>query len=254
MREAVERVRASEGRLDVLIDNAGAIHPRRELSADGIEATFATMVVGPFVLVSGLLPLLEASAGRVISVVSGGLYAQSLDLDDLQSERGPYDGTRAYARAKRASLALVREWARRRRGGSVRFNAMHPGWADTPGLAEALPGFYRRMGPVLRTPEEGIDTTLWLATDAHAGRRGGELFLDRRARPFDRVPMTRLDLAARRRLWDTVVGLSGLADPGQGADRSVDCPVRPRCPRPATLRARRTSLDCAAVATTRARP
>jgi NAD(P)-dependent dehydrogenase (short-subunit alcohol dehydrogenase family) len=215
VREAVERVRASEGRLDVLIDNAGAIRPRRELSADGIEATFATMVVGPFVLVSGLLPLLEASAGRVISVVSGGLYAQSLDLDDLQSERGPYDGTRAYARAKRASLALVREWSRRRRGGSVRFNAMHPGWADTPGLAETLPGFYRLMGPVLRTPQEGIDTTLWLATDAHAGRRGGELFLDRRARPFDRVPMTRLDLAARRRVWDTVVGLSGLADPGQ---------------------------------------
>jgi NAD(P)-dependent dehydrogenase (short-subunit alcohol dehydrogenase family) len=217
VREAVERVRASEGRLDVLIDNAGAIHPSRELSADGIEATFATMVVGPFVLVSGLLSLLEASAGRVISVVSGGLYAQSLDLDDLQSERDPYDGTRAYARAKRASLALVREWARRHHGGSVLFNAMHPGWADTPGLAETLPGFYRLMGPVLRTPQEGIDTTLWLATDAQAGRRGGQLFLDRRARPFDRVPMTRLDLSARRRLWDTVVGISGLPDPAPEA-------------------------------------
>ena len=217
VRDAVERIRASETRLDVLIDNAGAIAKRRELSADGIEATFATMVVGPFVLVSGLLPLLEASAGRVISVVSGGLYAQSLDLDDLQAERGSFDGTRAYARAKRASLTLVREWARRRRGGSVRFNAMHPGWADTPGLAEALPGFHRLMRPMLRTPDEGTDTTVWVATDTKAGRRGGELFLDRRARPFDRVPMTRLDLAARRRLWDSVVGLSGLPDPAAEA-------------------------------------
>jgi dehydrogenase/reductase SDR family protein 12 len=211
--EAVERIRSSEEQLDVIVDNAGAIHPRRQLSADGIESTLATMVVGPFVLVSGLLPLLEESAGRVISVVSGGLYAQPLDLDDLQSERSPFDGTRAYARAKRASVALVREWARRRRDAGTRFNAMHPGWADTPGLAEALPGFHRLMGPLLRTPEEGIDTTLWLATDPEAGRRGGELFLDRRARPFDRVPMTRLDLAARRRLWDIVVGLSGRPDP-----------------------------------------
>jgi hypothetical protein len=95
---------------------------------------------------------------------------------------------------------------------------MHPGWVDTPGLAEALPMFHRAMGPLLRTPMEGIDTTLWLATDPEAGHRGGELFLDRRARPFDRVPMTRLDATDRRRLWDLVVGLSGLPDPAPSSD------------------------------------
>lgn len=212
VRQAVDRVKASEARLDVLIDNAGAIQPRRQLSEDGIELTFATMVVGPFVLVSGLLPLLGSSAGRVISVVSGGLYVQSLDVSDVQSTRAPFDGMRAYARAKRASLTLVREWARRRPSG-IRFNAMHPGWVDTPGLAQALPAFHRIMRPLLRTAEEGIDTTLWLATEPQAGRRGGELFLDRRARPFDRVPMTRLTAHERQQVWDIVVRLGDIPDP-----------------------------------------
>jgi NAD(P)-dependent dehydrogenase (short-subunit alcohol dehydrogenase family) len=213
VRAAVDRIRAEEDRLDVLVDNAGAIQARRSLSPDGIEATFATMVVGPFVLVGGLLPLLQTSAGRVISVVSGGLYAQRLDLDDLQSERAPFDGTLAYARAKRASLVLIREWARRCRGGSVSFNAMHPGWADTPGLAEALPVFYRAMGPLLRTPAEGIDTILWLGTDPQGGRRGGGLYLDRRRRPYDRLPQTRLTSTDRERLWNITVSISGLPDP-----------------------------------------
>ena len=228
----------------MIVDNAGAIRPRRELSADGIETTFATMVVGPFVLIGGLLPLLEASSGRVISVVSGGLYAQPLDVEDLQYEGGTYDGTRAYARAKRASVTLTREWGRRAGGRGIRFNAMHPGWADTPGLTEALPTFHRVMRPMLRSPEEGVDTTVWLATDPAAGHRGGQLFLDRRARPFDRVPMTRLDRSERRRLWDAVVRLSGRPDPGPRAQARL---TRRVC----LLRARRTSSGCAAAAATR---
>lgn len=213
-RSAVEAIRASEPRLDVLIDSAGAIHAQRTVTEDGLEATFATMVVGPFVLISGLLPLLEGSGdGRVISVVSGGMYAQGLRLDDLQYERGEFNGTLAYARAKRAATALTREWARRFRGRPVRFNTMHPGWADTPGLAEALPGFHGLLGPLLRSPREGIDTIAWLAGDPEAGHRGGQLFLDRRPRPFDRVPATRLSPRQRRDLWDAVVRLSGAPDP-----------------------------------------
>ncbi len=201
---AVEQIAGAESRLDILVDNAGAIEPERRVTEDGMEATFATMVAGPFALIAGLRPLMEASQGRVISVVSGGMYAQPLPLDDLQFERGAFDGTRAYARAKRASTALIREWARRYRRGSVRFNAMHPGWADTPGLADSLPGFYELMGPVLRTVEEGVDTVVWLAADPAAGAKGGQLFLDRRPRPFDRVPATRLDAAERRELWERV--------------------------------------------------
>jgi NAD(P)-dependent dehydrogenase (short-subunit alcohol dehydrogenase family) len=214
VREAVAHVLETEPRLDVVIDNAGAIHAEREVTDEGLEATFATMVAGPFALIRGLLPLLEASGdGRVINVVSGGMYFQALPLDDLQYERGEFDGTRAYARAKRASTALMREWSRRYRG-HVRFDAMHPGWADTPGLAKSLPSFYGLMRPILRSPAEGVDTVTWLATDDADGRPHGRLYLDRRPRPYDRMPATRLDPADRQRLWDAVVELVDAGDGG----------------------------------------
>jgi dehydrogenase/reductase SDR family protein 12 len=163
------------------------------------------------------VPLLEATGGaRVVAVTSGGMYGQRLDLDDLGSSADPYSGTRAYARAKRAQVALMREWARRGAPTGITFSAMHPGWADTPGLADSLPGFYRIMKPLLRTPPEGIDTLVWLAAAPEAASSGGTLFLDRRARAFDRVPPTRLTSRDRRRLWDAVVDLAGGADPFPG--------------------------------------
>jgi NAD(P)-dependent dehydrogenase (short-subunit alcohol dehydrogenase family) len=216
VRAAAEHVRATEARLDVLVDNAGAIFPERRVTADGIEATLATLVVGPFLLISRLQPLLHAApaGGRVISVTSGGMYAQAVRLDDLQWEREPFDGTRAYARAKRIQVALVREWARRLRGSRVIADAMHPGWTDTPGLADALPAFHRAMQRLLRTPEEGADTVRWLAAQpVERNERGGRLFLDRRPRPFDRIPSTRLSPADRRALWDCVVALAAEPDP-----------------------------------------
>ncbi len=138
------------------------------------------------------------------------MYTQALPLDDLGFERGAFSGPRAYARAKRAQVALVREWARRlaAAGSDVAINAMHPGWADTPGLADTLPGFYRVMGPLLRTPAEGMDTIVWLAAAPEAAAAGGRLFLDRRPRPFDRIPSTRLSPADRRGLWDSVAAIA----------------------------------------------
>jgi dehydrogenase/reductase SDR family member 12 len=214
VRAAVDRILATESRLDVVVDNAGAIYPERSDGPDGIEATLAVLVVGPFALLAGLLPLLRRTPGaRVIAVTSGGMYAQAVDLDDLESRRGPYSGTRAYARAKRAQTALMREWARRLRADRIAWMAMHPGWADTPGLAEALPGFHRLMRPLLRTTAEGVDTIAWMAALPDPAAASGRLFLDRRARPFDRVPGTRLMLGDRRRLWDRVVELTGGVDP-----------------------------------------
>jgi dehydrogenase/reductase SDR family protein 12 len=214
VRAAVTRILETEARLDVLIDNAGAIFPERVESPDGIEATLATLVVGPFVLISGLLPLLQRTgSARVIAVTSGGMYSQKLHLDDLQWTSEAYSGSRAYARAKRAQVALMREWSRRFGATGVTFDAMHPGWADTPGLAESLPAFYRLMRPLLRTPKEGADSIVWLATDPAAGAAGGRLYLDRRPRPFDRIPATRLSSGDRRRLWDIVSTLA--APPGR---------------------------------------
>jgi NAD(P)-dependent dehydrogenase (short-subunit alcohol dehydrogenase family) len=222
VRAAVDTILESESRIDVVIDNAGAIFAERETTEDGLEATFATMVAGPFALVSGLLPRLRTTPGaRVIAVTSGGMYAEPLDLDDLGWERRPWNGTRAYAQAKRAQVALIREWARRVPASDVAFTAMHPGWAATPGLAAALPGFAGLMAPLLRSAEEGIDTAVWLAALPAPAFASGQLFLDRRPRPFDRVPWTRVPSSARRRLWDAVARLAGVSDPAPDSGPST---------------------------------
>ena len=216
VREAAERILATEPRVDVLIDNAGAMFAERGETPEGVERTFATMVHGPFVLTARLLPrLLGSPDARLIAVTSGGQYTQSLRLDDLDFRVGDYDGPRAYARAKRAQVSLIREWSRRFAGRGLVANAMHPGWADTPGLEAALPGFREVVGDRLRTADEGIDTLLWLAAGPAAETRAerGRLFLDRRVRPFDRVPSTRISAADRRALWDRVVDRTGEPDP-----------------------------------------
>jgi len=204
VRAAAAEVLAGEERLDVLIDNAGAIYPERVVGPDGMEATFGLMVGGPFALTTGLLPLLRASGGQVIAVTSGGMYSQALDLADLQSSRGEWSGPKAYARAKRAQTALIREWARRFAGTGLTFNAMHPGWADTPGLADSLPAFHRFMGPLLRSPEDGADTIVWLAAHPESEGLTGQ---------FDRAPQMRLSAADRRALWDALLELTGTEDP-----------------------------------------
>jgi NAD(P)-dependent dehydrogenase (short-subunit alcohol dehydrogenase family) len=210
VRVAADEILRVAPRIDVLVDNAGAIFPERAETPEGFERTFATMVLGPFVLLARLWPrLAESPDGRVIAVTSGGMYTQALPLDDLGYTRGTYQGARAYARAKRAQVALVREWARHLAGRGVAINAMHPGWADTPGLEASLPGFRRLMGGALRTPREGADTIVWLAASPEARGLTGRLLLDRRPRPFDRVPATRLSARDRRTLWDAVVGLTG---------------------------------------------
>ena len=209
----------TEPRLDVVIDNAGAIFPERIESPDGFEATFATLVLGPFALIAGLLPLLRSTGGaRVVAVTSGGMYAQRLRLDDLQWERASFDGARVYAHAKRAQVALVREWARRVPVEEVAFNAMHPGWADTPGISAALPRFYGLMAPILRTPAEGADTTVWLAADpAAAGRTGRSVPGSATRGRSTACPTTRVSADDRRRLWDCVVALTGVTDPASAA-------------------------------------
>ncbi|HEY3335294.1 MAG TPA: SDR family NAD(P)-dependent oxidoreductase [Candidatus Limnocylindrales bacterium] len=214
VRAAADEILRGVPRIDVIVDNAGTMLPMREVTDEGFERTFATMVLGPFVLVSRLLPRLLASPdGRLIAVTSGGMYTQSLPLDDLSYERGTYDGARAYARAKRAQVALVREWARRLRDTGVVANAMHPGWANTPGLEASLPGFAKLVGGQLRTAAEGIDTILWLAAAPEARAMSGRLFLDRRPRPFDRIPSTRLSADDRETLWREVLVLTGEPDP-----------------------------------------
>lgn len=214
VRRAVDELRASEERLDVLVNNAGALLTERRESADGYEMTFATMVLGPFLLTKGLVPLLEhggdVGRARVITVASGGMYLERLHLDDLQMEREPYRGSVAYARAKRAQVLLTQEWAQRLRGRGIVVHAMHPGWADTPGVEASLPTFRKVVGPFLRTPEQGADTIVWLAASPEAVRSTGRFWLDRRPRPIDRIPRTRASSEEREELWEVCERLTGL--------------------------------------------
>jgi dehydrogenase/reductase SDR family member 12 len=211
-RAAAERFAASHDRLDVLVHNAGGMTHDFAVTPEGNEATLATQVLSPFLFTSLLRPLLEAAGpARVIFVSSGGMYAQRLDVDALQPAADAYDGVKAYARCKRAQVVLAEEWARRLGGTAVAVNAMHPGWADTPGLRKALPGFSRLIGPLLRTPEQGADTIVWLAAAPEAAAFCGRFLLDRRPRATYRLPGTRRPDHAREagRLWELCVSRTG---------------------------------------------
>jgi len=190
-------------RLDALILNAGVLTHPYTVTAEGNEVTLATHVLSQFLLTSALRPLLEASAARVISTSSGGMYTQPLDVDGLDPPAAEYDGPKAYARCKRAQVVLAEEWTRRLHDSGVTVNAMHPGWADTAAIRDALPGFSRLVGRLLRSPEEGADTIVWLSGAPEAGGMSGQFFLDRRSRPKYRLPVRRpADEAAQAaRLW-----------------------------------------------------
>jgi dehydrogenase/reductase SDR family member 12 len=196
-------------RLDVLVNNAGAMTQTRELSADGIELTLATNVIGPFALTSRLTELLQRSApARIINVSSGGMYAQRIRVDDLQSTRDDFDGPAVYARSKRAEVILTEIWAQRLAGSGVTVHAMHPGWADTPGIQSSLPHFYRLTRPLLRTPAEGADTIVWLGAADEPALRSGLFWHDRRPRPVHVLRRTRETAAERASLWAQCVELS----------------------------------------------
>jgi dehydrogenase/reductase SDR family protein 12 len=195
----------------VLVNNAGVLPPERTLSDDGIELTFATNVVGPFLLTELLLPMLKDSApARVINVSSGGMYSQKLRPGDLQMEHGDFDSTTAYARTKRAEVILTEELAKRLEGSGVVVHSMHPGWADTPGVRSSLPRFYGLMKPLLRTAEQGADTIVWLGAAAEPAQSSGGFWHDRRRRPTHLLPWTHESDEDRARLWAECVRLSRL--------------------------------------------
>ncbi len=213
VRDLAARVLADHNRLDVLIHNAGALSLERQVATDGTEATVASQVVGPFLLTSLLLDRLSASApSRVITMSSGGMYGAGLTVTQLQMTPAEYNGTKQYARAKRAQVTLNEMWAERFGEAGVRFHSMHPGWADTPGIDASLPTFSKVMGPLLRSPAQGADTLVWLAADDVPLQSNGRFWLDRRQRSTHKLPSTKkADTAERRhRLWDWVATTAGV--------------------------------------------
>ena len=210
VRAFAARFAAEEPRLDVLVNNAGVLPAERTLSAEGNELTLATNVLGPFLLTNLLLPLLTASApARIVNVSSGGMYTQRIHVEDLQSEGEELDGPAVYARTKRAQVILTELWARRLAGTGVVVHAMHPGWADTPGVASSLPRFRALMAPLLRSAAQGADTIVWLGAAAEPCESSGGFWHDRKRRPTHRVPWTKETPADRERLWRECERLTG---------------------------------------------
>lgn len=225
VRRLAQRLCQELGRLDVLVNNAGALVNERTLSVDGIELTFATNVVGPFLLTNLLVPLLtkgslakKGSPTRIVNVSSGGMYTQRIHLDDLQMSEEEFDGPTAYARSKRAEVMLTEVWAQRLRETGVVVHAMHPGWVDTPGLRSSLPRFHRVTKPLLRTPMQGADTIVWLGAAAEPGRSSGRFWHDRRQRPTHLLPWTKETLGERERLWAECERLSGWRESRPGGN------------------------------------
>jgi NAD(P)-dependent dehydrogenase (short-subunit alcohol dehydrogenase family) len=215
-RALAEAVAARTGRLDLVVANAGAFFPRRRLTEDGIEATFALNHLGVFLPTVLLLPLLKRSPeGRVVVVSSNAALAGRpvVDEREVRDDRGRYDGFRAYARSKLANQLFTWELARRLEGTNVRAVAVHPGFVAT--------GFARDGGGPLalvvaatqalfgRTPERGADSIVWAATAPDGGALHGHYVVDRRVRP----PAPRsLDREAQRALWRLSARLVGLSD------------------------------------------
>lgn len=196
--------------IDTLVHNAGALHNPRQESVDGFELTLATHVLGPFKLTEMVRPLLRMGDDpRIITMASGGLYGQGISLSDLQTTRD-YSGTKAYARAKRAQLLLSDAWDKILVPEGIESYVMHPGWANTAGVADALPGFGKLVGPLLRSAEEGADTLAWLATQPTVELGSGGFWLDRARRPEHRIPNTKSADQKTDALWKEISRMAGV--------------------------------------------
>jgi dehydrogenase/reductase SDR family protein 12 len=216
VRAAVDGIGAD--RIHVLVNNAAVLPDDRRENGRGVEITFATNVLGPYLLTRLFEPRLRAAgAARVINVSSGGMYARRLSLDDWDWKKRRFDGVVAYAETKRALVVVSETWAERLAGSGVTVNAMHPGWADTPAVRTSLPRFRRVMESRLRTPEEGADTVVWMSVCRRLAGETGRFYFDREPRPTHLLPWTREDPGERQRLWRLCEEAADAVRPTRGA-------------------------------------
>jgi NAD(P)-dependent dehydrogenase (short-subunit alcohol dehydrogenase family) len=202
VRKLAAEVKERAPRLDVLLNNAGAIHQSRKLSADGIEMTFAVNHLGYFLLTELLLDLLKASApSRIVNVASEAHRGQSLDFTDLQSARG-YVPLRVYGRSKLANILFTYELARRLEGTKVTANCLHPG-VIASGFGRNDPGIFKflvKLGaPFLKSPEKGARTQVYLASSPAVEGVAGKYFKDQKAVSSSKASM---ESSAQKRLWE----------------------------------------------------
>lgn len=200
-RALADQVKARVDRLHILVNNAGSVSPKRRMTEDGIEQTFAVNHLGYFLLTNLLLDLVVASApARIINVSSIGHRQGTLDFDDLGFERG-YGIMKAYSRSKLANVLFTTELARRLEGKGVTVNALHPGavathiWSHAPAIARPILAVAKLF---MISPAEGGDRIVYLATSPEVeGKTGGYYEKNRLVSP---ARLAR-DSALASRLW-----------------------------------------------------
>lgn len=192
-----------------IVHNAGALPHARTESAQGHELTMALHVLGPVLMTDLLVAALAEHAARVVFVTSGGMYSQPLPSEDPEFLLADYEGAVAYARSKRGQVELLPVLASRWGAHGIAVDAMHPGWAATPGLTSSLPRFERALRPVLRRDSVGADTTAWLLATRPAPP-SGLFWHDRRPRPTSYLSRTDPSLAQRDAFWGWVTAAIAL--------------------------------------------
>ncbi|HEV2091671.1 MAG TPA: SDR family oxidoreductase [Rubrobacter sp.] len=210
VRALAEGFKRRYDRLDVLVNNAGLVQSTRTETPDGLETTFATNHLAPFLLTNLLLDVLKQSApSRVVTVSSEAERWGDIDFDDLQS-REKYRGFPVYGMTKLANIMFTYELAERLEGTGVTATCMHPGAVNTRFGANnrgPMTILFRLSKPFMRTPEQGADTVIWLASSPDVEGVSGRYFSDRK--PLEPKKIAN-DPAARRRLWEESERLMGL--------------------------------------------
>jgi NAD(P)-dependent dehydrogenase (short-subunit alcohol dehydrogenase family) len=211
IRQAAGYIRGRYSSLHVLINNAGVIPPRRELTADGLEMQFAVNHLAYFLLTHLLLPQLKAGApSRIVNVSSGAHSHAAIDFDDLQAQRS-YQPKPVYGRSKLANILFTYELSRRLVGTGVTANCLNPGvvatkmLADYVGIPLAGPALARTFGA---TPEQGAETSIYLASSPEVESVTGKYF--ERKQPTVSSQASH-DEAVARRLWQVSERLTGLS-------------------------------------------
>jgi NAD(P)-dependent dehydrogenase (short-subunit alcohol dehydrogenase family) len=203
-------IAAAEPRIDVLINNAGALFGTRHLTADNLEETFATNHMAYFLLTLGLrAPLLAAAPSRVVSTASDAHKGYVLDFSDLQSAKS-FSAIGAYGRSKLCNILFTRELARRWNGLGVTANCLHPGFVATrfgDGSGGFLSGLVRVAKTFAISPEKGAETIVYLASSPEVSKISGEYFY--KCRPATPTAGGRDDEAAKR-LWTESAKIAGI--------------------------------------------
>ena len=212
VRKLAEVFKERHDRLDVLVNNAGLIQSRRTETPDGIELTLAVNHLAPFLLTNLLLEVLKGSApSRIITVSSEARRNAQIDFDDLQSQRR-YRAFPVYGMTKLANILFTYELAERLRGTGVVASCLHPGSVNTNfGNDNRSPGIllFRAFKPFMRTPEQGADTVIYLASSPEAAEMNGKYLTDRE----EVSPAEPRDAVAQKRLREVSEALTNLEVP-----------------------------------------